>query len=235
MTEETTISQSIAWNSAIEALIKGLGEKALSMSWLHNRSEKRYSYLNNYLALPTIVLSTITGVGTASWGNEPNINYLMASFSIMVSVISTLNSYFSFAKKAEAHRITAISYSKLYLQISIELSLPRVKRMRVKDFLKSVSEQIQRLNEISPAVPDAVINDYNVRFKDEPTTISKPEIVNGLVDIKIYADLSDGPPTDIAGPSITIRLPEPIPEPAPAAAPAQAPSRIPSPGTRAWR
>jgi hypothetical protein len=228
MNDDPQAPEHIKWNPAIETLIKGLGEKALSMSWLHNRSEKRYSYLNNYLALPTIVLSTITGVGTASWGTEPNINYLMAGISIIVSIISTLNSYFSFAKKAEAHRITAISYSKLYLQISIELSLPRQKRMRVKDFLKNVSEQIQRLNEISPAVPDAVITDYNVKFKDEPQTISKPEIVNGLVDIKIYSDLTDGPSTD-AAPTVSIPVvAAPVPAPAPAP-----PSAIPQP--RPWR
>lgn len=185
----------IIWTDAIETLIKGLGEKALSMAWLHNRSEKFYSYRNNYLAIPTIVLSTITGVGTASWGSEPNINFVMAGFSIIVSIISTLNSYFAFAKKAEAHRITSVSYSKLYLQISIELSLPRKKRMNVKDFLKTVSEQVQRLNEISPNVPDTIINDYNLKFKDEPRTISRPEITNGLVDIKIYNDMTDAPPT----------------------------------------
>jgi len=228
----------IVWNEAIEALIKSLGEKALSLSWLHGRADKRYNYLNNYLALPTIVLSTITGVGTASWGNEPNINFLMAGISIVVSIISTLNSYFAFAKRAEAHRLTSVAYSKLYLQISIELSLPRKKRMGVKDFLKTVSEQVQRLNEISPSIPDIVIAEYNKKFKDEPPTISRPEITNGLVDIRIYRDLVDAPPSsDLVVGNITISIPEPPPDtaaaaepaPAPAAATATRPTAIPRP------
>jgi hypothetical protein len=217
--------QSALWNDSLEALIKSLGEKALSLSWLHNRAEKRYSYLNNYLAIPAIVVSTITGVGTASWGTEPGINFLMAGLSIFVSIISTLNSYFAFAKRAEAHRLTAVSYSKLYLQISIELSLPRKKRMSVKEFLKNVSEQVQRLNEISPIIPDIVITDYNVKFKDEPLTISRPEITNGLVDIKIYRDLIDDIPTvpqNGPDPNFTVTIPTEIPTtptaPAPAAA-----------------
>lgn len=178
----------ITWNSAIENLIKGLGEKALSLSWLHSRSEKRYTYLNNYLAIPAIVLSTVTGAGSIGFGSTADVSLAMGGISILVSVISTLNSYFSFAKRAEAHRITSISYSKLYLQISIELSLPRKKRMIVKDFMKTVSEQIQRLNEIQPQIPDKVIIEYNRKFKDEPNTISRPEITNGLVDIKIYLE-----------------------------------------------
>jgi len=127
----------IVWNCAIEQLIKGLGEKALSLSWLHSRSEKRYVYLNNYLAIPTIVLSTITGAGSIGFGDLKEISYIMGGISIIVSIISTLNSYFSFAKRSEAHRITSVNYSKLYLQISIELSLPRQERMNVTDFMKT--------------------------------------------------------------------------------------------------
>lgn len=182
------MSSEIVWNSAIEQLIKGLGEKALSLSWLHGRSEKRYSLHNNYLAIPAIILSTITGVGTVGFGSVKDVSYIMGGLSIIVSVLATLNSFFSFAKRGEGHRITSVSYSKLYLQISIELSLPRKKRMNVKDFIKTVSEQIQRLNEIQPQIPDAVIREYNRKFHDEPTSICRPEITNGLVDIKIYLD-----------------------------------------------
>ena len=226
---EAQPQSSATWTDSLEVLIKSQGEKALSLSWLHNRSEKRYSFLNNYLAIPAIVLSTITGVGTASWGTEPGINFVMAGLSIFVSVISTLNSYFAFAKRAEAHRLTAVSYSKLYLQISIELALPRKKRMGVKDFLKTVSEQIQRLNEISPIVPDIVIADYNRRFVNEPATISRPEITNGLVDIKIYHDVVDELPTIVADgptPSFIVSVPSPAPD---IALPAPAPTPVPAP------
>jgi len=68
----------------------------------------------------------------------------------------------------------------------MELALPRHKRMNVKDFLKMISQESQRLNEIQPQIPDAVIDAYNEHFKDEPRTISRPEITNGLVSISIY-------------------------------------------------
>lgn len=180
----------IVYTDEIESLIKGIGEKALALSWLHTRSEKRYSYLNNFLAIPTIVLSTITGAGSIGFGSMVEVSYIMGGLSILVSIISTLNSYFAFAKRCEAHRITSVSYNKLYLQISIELSLPRKKRLNVKEFMKSVSEQIVRLNEIQPAVPDIVIVDFRRVFKEYyGTNISIPEMCNGLVDIKICDDI----------------------------------------------
>ena len=178
----------VVWNPAIESLIKSLGEKALSLSWLHNRSEKHYNNYNNILAIPAIVLSSVTATIGGTFAGDRTFSYVTTIISTIVAVITTLNSYFVFAKRAESHRITAISYSKLYLQINIELSLPRLKRMNVKEFLKVVSEQVQRLNEIQPQVADKIISDYNKKFKDEPPTISRPEITNGLVDIKIYEE-----------------------------------------------
>jgi hypothetical protein len=208
MSEES--SNSPVWNPAIESLIKSIGEKSLSLSWLHSRSEKRYSYLNNYLAIPSIILSTLAGVGTTAFGSDKNINLVMGGVSILVSVLTTLNSYFMFAKRAELHRITSIQYSKLYLMISIELSLPRDKRMSVKAYMKIVSESIQRLNEIQPQVPDSVIKQYNQKFKDEPDSISKPEITNGLVEILVFNEPI--PPAPPPSPAIEVReLPPPPP------------------------
>ena len=176
----------IIYTDDIEKLIKGIGEKALALSWLHTRSEKRYSYLNNYLGIPSIILSTIAGAGSISFGSIPEVSYFMGGISITVSVLATLNSYFSFAKRSESHKLTSVSYNKLYLQISIELALPRKKRLNVKDFMKSVSEQIVRLNEIQPAVPDIVIQDFKKVFKSYyGTDISLPPIVNGLVSISV--------------------------------------------------
>jgi hypothetical protein len=178
----------VAWTEAIETLVKSLGEKALSMSWLHNRAEKRFAYFNNFLAIPSIIISTITGAGTIAFGSVGDVSYIMGALSIVVSILSTLNSYFAFAKRAEQHRLTAVNYSKLYLQVSIEMSLPRLKRMNVKSFLQTINEQIQRLNEVQPLIPDEIIKEYNIKFKDEPTTISKPEITNGLVSIQVFVD-----------------------------------------------
>lgn len=179
----------IVYTDEVESLIKGIGEKALALSWLHTRSEKRYSYLNNYLAIPAIILSTITGAGSIGFGSIPDVSFIMGGISILVSIITTLNSYFSFAKRSEAHRITSVSYNKLYLQISIELSLPRKKRMNVKALLKNVSEQIVRLNEIQPPVPDVVITDFKKVFKDYYGKVEMPEITNGLVSIKVCDDI----------------------------------------------
>jgi len=201
----------IVYTDEIESLIKGIGEKALALSWLHTRSGKRYSYLNNYLAIPAIILSTVTGAGSIGFGGIVEASYIFGGVSILVSVISTLNSYFDFAKRGEAHRITSVNYNKLYLQISIELSLPRLKRINVKDFMKNVAEQIVRLNEVQPTVPDVVILEFKRTFKEYyGTSISLPEMCNGLVDIQVCHIIPDNPIDIVVVPVASVQKPKAV-------------------------
>jgi hypothetical protein len=105
--------------------------------------------------------------------------------SLAVGILNTMGTYFGWAKRAEGHRISSIHYSKLYRFITVELSLPREERMNPHDFLKYVKDQYDRLQEISPMVPQKVIADFQRKFKNE-TEISKPEEANGLEKITIY-------------------------------------------------
>jgi hypothetical protein len=181
----------IEWNDAIETLIKEQGEKALSYTWLHTKCEKKYSYANNFIALPVICLSTLAGsasIASNQLGDSKYIPLGIGALSIIVGILSTINSYFSWAKRAENHRISALNYSKLYLFISIELSLPREKRMNPRDFIKVIREQIERLGEISPPIADDIIKEFRTEFDGKYENVSKPEITNGLVSIRVYKE-----------------------------------------------
>jgi hypothetical protein len=181
----------IEWNDAIETLIKEQGEKALAYNWLHNRCEKKFSYANNFLAIPVIIFSTLAGsasIASNQFGDSKYISLGIGGISIIVGILSTINSYFSWAKRAENHRISALNYSKLYLFISIELSLPRDKRMNPRDFIKVIREQIERLGEISPPVADDIIARFKHEFDGKYPNVSRPEVTNGLIEIKVYKE-----------------------------------------------
>jgi hypothetical protein len=96
--------------------------------------------------------------------------------------------------------MSAIHYAKLYRFINVELRLPREQRMQPGDFLKYVKDQYDRLAEISPLVPTAIIHKFQTRFK-KYTDISKPEEANGLEKITIYkptaADEADRTPGSV--------------------------------------
>lgn len=186
------ITEKIRWNSQIERIIAEEGERALCYSWLHGKSEKQYSRYNNYITLPTIVLSTIAG--TASIGSQTLFNDATASsigvgvISLTVGILNTVSTHFGWAKRAESHRISGVNYSKIHRFIVIELSLPRCERMAAHDMLKVVREQLDRLQETSPQVPDSIVGSFKKMFGSTTPDLSKPEITNGLDPIEVYVE-----------------------------------------------
>lgn len=184
--------QEIHWNAQLERILASEGERALCFMWMHNRSEKRYSKFTSYIALPVIVLSTLNGFVSAAGGSiadDPrSLSVAVGVVSMGVGVLNTLTSYFSWAKRAEAHRMVALQYSKVHRSIMLELALPREERIRANDMLKMVRDQLDRLHETSPQVPDAIIADFRKHFADTTPEVSKPEITNGLDPIDIYVD-----------------------------------------------
>jgi len=186
------MTSNIKWNSQIERIIAEQGERALCYAWLHTHSEKRYSTFYNYIALPTIVLSTVAG--TASIGSQTLFKDPVASsvgigtLSLIVGVLNTVSTHFGWAKRSEAHRQTAVAYSKIHRFILVELSLPRPERIQAGDMLKVVREQLDRLQETSPQVPDVIISKFKKSFGSTTPDLSKPEITNGLDPIDVYVE-----------------------------------------------
>jgi len=187
----------VSWNSQLEKIIAEEGERSLCFSWLHDRAEKRYSSLSTYITLPSIVMATLSGsasIGVSSIITDSRIaNTIIGATTLSVAILTTVSSYFAWAKRSESHRIAAISYKKLYRFILIELALARSERMAAKDMLKIVRDDTQRLAEISPQIPDPIIEVFRKRFGDTTPEVTKPEITNGLDPIYVYPSDLDSP------------------------------------------
>jgi hypothetical protein len=178
------------WNSQLEKVISDEGEKCLSYAWLHDRSQKKYNFLDTSITTPVVILSTLAGA--SSIGSESLFKgfeqapVIIGVVSIFVGILQTLNSYFGWGKRSENHRISTIQFSKIYNFIKIELSLPRNQRLKPEDFLKLVKEGLERLREVSPQIPDGIIAEYKKNFSSY-VDVAKPEICNGLDHIEVYS------------------------------------------------
>jgi hypothetical protein len=183
--------QEITWNSQLEQIISDEGERSLCFQWLHIKSEKLFSRLSTYLTLPVIILSTIAGsasIGSQSlFADAQAANIIIGCISLSVATLNTVGSYFGWTKRSESHRIASITYGKVYRFILIELALPRHQRMAPKDMLKVVREQCDRLQEMSPQIPDIVIGEFKKKFGESTPDVKKPEITNGLDPILVHS------------------------------------------------
>jgi hypothetical protein len=187
-----SISGDITWNEKLEHYFSSTGEKANCLSIVHKKCEEKYSYLRSFIDLPVIVISSLTGffsVGSSTMfeGHEQSASIALGIASLLVSVLNTTGSYFSWSKRAEGHRISAIQYARLYRFLQIEMSLPRDERQTPSDLLKYTKEAYDRLQEISPLVPPGILREYADKFS-KYKDISLPEEMNGLTAIEIFQE-----------------------------------------------
>lgn len=191
------LGKNIQWGCHIENYLKDIGEKCYGYSILHKKSEDRFNFYSVFIDIPSIVLSTIAGtlsIGSNSMfipgsTEEQYFSYGVGVLSLTVGVVQTINSYFSWNKRTENHRLSSLNYGKLYRFISIELSLPRDERIACYDLMKVVRESYERLAEMSPLIPYAVIDDFKKCYinSNKYTNISKPSECNGLESIEIFS------------------------------------------------
>jgi hypothetical protein len=187
----TEIGDNVSWTEPLEKFFASSGEKAHCLSILHKQAEGLYSQRRNFIELPVIIGSAVIGflnAGSQTMFNDPKISSVALGVgSLFVGVLQTVNTYFNWSRRAEGHRITAIQYSKLYRFLSIEMSLPRNERMSPADLLKHTRDNYDRLQEISPLLPQSIIDEFRKKYEKE-VDISKPDETNGLEKIDVYVE-----------------------------------------------
>jgi hypothetical protein len=219
----------VTWNTRLEEYFVEQGEQAHGLSLLHKQAEALYSYRKTFIEIPVIVISSVTGflsVGSTSMfqGQEMASSISLGILSLMVSVFQTVGTYFGWARRAEGHRLSSIQYARLHRFLKIEMSLPRDQRQTPGELLKYVRDATDRLQEISPLVPQLVIAAYKSAY-GKVTDISHPPETNGLEKIEVFIE---NPMRELVR-SETLGVASPTP--APSGKPPSAPSWLPSDGS----
>lgn len=195
---DTILNKSITWNKRLETYFCQTGEKANCLAWIHRKAEEMFSSRSIWIDLPVIILGTLNGaisVGSDSLFNSSQYSSVgVGIVALLTAILTTIGSYFSWARRAEGHRISCLNYAKLYRFLSIEMSLPQHERMSPNDLLKYVKTEYDRLSEISPLIPSSIINLFREKFSVEKyNEISKPEDTNGLTAIEVFRASEDLP------------------------------------------
>lgn len=184
------------WTKEQENLMASWADIASCYRWMHDKCEKRYSGYNMSLSIPVIILSTLTG--TANFAidsfvpaNDDSLKkYVQAGIggiSIFAGILTTLGNFLRFAQLSESNRVASISWGKLQRQIAVELRIHPNDRLDCLDFLKICRAELDRLIEQSPAIPDAVIREFEAEFKDSPNLI-RPDIAHGMDHTQVFHD-----------------------------------------------
>jgi len=183
------------WSFEHDELLATWGDHATCYTWMHDATQRKFSRINMGLGIPVIVLSTISG--TANFGISSifpaGFNYgniIIGSLSLLTGVISTISNFLGYAQSEEAHRISAVQWSKFKRSIETELSINPTERKDARDFIKYCKAELDRLMEQSPIIPQEIIDKFLRTFR-KIKNVKMPEICNKLEPTTVYAQLYD--------------------------------------------
>tara|TARA_X000001036_G_C20681438_1_gene806037 strand:- start:2103 stop:2993 length:891 start_codon:yes stop_codon:yes gene_type:complete len=187
------------WTKEHEKILIDWGDKAMCYRWLHAKSHNIYTKTNTYFTIPVIIMSTLTGTANFAQDRVPEMyrgyySMTIGFVNILAGIITTIQQFLKITELNEAHRVSSISWDKFYRKIRVELAKPPHERQGVYDFLKSCTEEFDRLMETSPTIDKEVINLFAATFnhknldenkKQMFEQLKKPEICDTLESIEL--------------------------------------------------
>jgi len=110
---------------------------------------------------------------------------------VCIGIIKSLDSYFQLGRISETHRMVSLAYSQINKKIAVELALNRKDRISPKDMLSIVKTDIKNLEDISPLLPEDVLEEYKKEFGELYQHVKKPNITNGLSPVEINKSIGN--------------------------------------------
>lgn len=179
------------WHPQQEKILKKWSEIGSSYRYLHDKSFQKYSAQNMRFALPVIVISTITGTANFAQGTFPDswqafVPLGIGTLNLAAGLITTVAQFLRVSELLEGHRAASIAYSKFSRDISVELSLPiRERTTNGRDFLIKCRNELDRLIEQSPNIPQKILLEFSSRFAN--SEFVKPDILE-IKQVEVYID-----------------------------------------------
>ncbi len=183
--------QGCEWCEKQEKLLVKWAEKAAGYRWLHNHARLYFKKQNDWLAYPSIVIASITGVGGFAVlnpsGNEGVsidtknkiiiIQYLFAFLNVFGGILSSISKFSQSLPLSESHSVMCIKWSKFYRSVDMEISLDTKHRENVVEFIMKSREEYDKLLSEAPDIPSFSIQAFLKQFPDKE---NKPDVCNGL-------------------------------------------------------
>jgi hypothetical protein len=180
------------WKEEEEKILEEWADKAQCFEWMHHKTHDIYKKKNGYYTIPVIIISTITGTANFAQERIPA-DYIsmyvmiIGSMNIFAGILTTIYQYLKISELNESNRVAYLSWGKFFRDVKTELLKHPLDRMRPKELLKLSKNEYDRLVEISPPIPQKIINEFNSKMKAETTDgLRKPEMCDKMTATRSF-------------------------------------------------
>ena len=159
----------VQWTAEHEKILIEWADKALCYKWLHEKSHMVYSHKNTWFTIPVIIMSTLTGTANFAQNRVPA-EYVNAftigvgAVNILAGILTTIQQFLKISELNESHRVSSISWGKLYRNIKVELAKSPSERVPALQLLKISKDEYDRLVETSHPISRTIIKQFKDTF-----------------------------------------------------------------------
>ena len=186
------------WTREQEDLVAQWSDIASCYRWLHTRTESLYARYNMGISIPVIILSTLTGTVNVGLGSivgddkesQKYANLAVGGVSIVAGILSTLGNFFKFAQLTEANKTAGLAWGKFQRLAAIEMALHPTDRLDSIEFIKMCRNELDRLIEQSPPIPEKIIREFEYQF-GTIENLNKPDICNHIEHTAVYENKNE--------------------------------------------
>lgn len=169
----SVVSEIVDTKDAIK-LLKRWKKQINNRKIAHHSEASRLNKLYYMTGFPSIILSSVSGVGGLSSydSNEVWISVTTSAIALCAGIFAALQTFMGFEKRSSSHRVAADSYGKLYRHIE-EVSLSGEYS---HETMKDVKKRYDEIVETSPNLPEKYNDQIGFKIKEIETDETDDDI-----------------------------------------------------------
>ena len=151
------------WNESSADLLESWLQKCKKHAKLHIIAAKKKQYRGRMLSIPTIVCGVLASAlsfyisgkgcdGTYLESKAETLQILSSSFTSIATILTSINTLYSFAQSKEKHINAASRFTALSQTIALQLHLPLKRKSDIEVLLTSVTDQYANILNSSPMI-----------------------------------------------------------------------------------
>jgi hypothetical protein len=159
-----------AWSPKVRRLLQDWEERADAAAATHYAAANRFTSRNYLLGIPVVVLTTLVGTSVfASIAEDVNTRWriVVGVTSVIAAVLASLQTFLSYADRAEQHRIAGDNWSAIRREINERLALHPSYLATHGDPTPYLDDLRKRMDEVSKESPEMPTHPWARNLKIE--------------------------------------------------------------------
>lgn len=133
----------------------------------HDLAARRNDTYRYWLGVPTIIASAVVGTSVfASLETQvaTSLKIALGLVSITSAVLASLQTFYSFADRAESHRVAGVKYKSIIRELEQVLTQPLEQLLDKADYLNDLRKRLDDLEIEAPVVPEGIYRYVEARY-----------------------------------------------------------------------